>query len=346
MIKNIPFCERFRRAPGWWGLALGVVFFLFSGQALAETSEAAEWLNRAATAAHRLNYKGVMLYSISLSPDTRNERSEFSKVEHYAQGNKEYLRTETFNGSLRETIRINDVVRYYLPDLKTVRVIPHTLSHVPPGVMQHNIQSDIETLFKNYTFTRAREERVAGRVAQIIVFTPRDNYRYEQRIWVDQETGLFLAGRTVDLSTQRDIERFVFVDVEINIPLPESLVIAWPELPADWKVEQTGFDGRKNVDSGWLASVLPPGFSKIAEETRRFTGRPEATTVLVYSDGLAAVSVFVEWVGKEAIASATGDISLGFLTATTRRDGPYQITAIGRVPNDTLRLIVQGLVYK
>ncbi|MDR2016056.1 MAG: MucB/RseB C-terminal domain-containing protein [Burkholderiales bacterium] len=349
-MKNAQLYEQkealFPRAfsSGFRRLVLGGVLFLLSQQVFAESDEVAGWLNRAAVAAHQLNYKGVV--SHSLSQNARNERSEYSKIEHYARENKEYLRMETLNGLLRETIRINDVVHYYLPDLKTVRVMPNALSHTPPGVMRHNIQNNAKELLKSYTFAKAEVERVAGRTAQVVVFTPKDNFRYEQRFWIDRETGLFLAGRTVDLLMQREVERFAFADIEINIPQPESLIIAWPELPTDWTVEQTGFEGKKNVASGWLASALPPGFSKIAEETRRFTGRSEATTVLVYSDGLVAVSVFIERVQEGTITPMAGGVSPGFLAAHTRREGGYLITALGQVPNDTLRLIAQGLARK
>lgn len=327
-------------------LALAVLTLavaLLPGQAFAETDEVTEWLNRAAAAAHRLNYKGTV--SCSIFQGTQKARSDFLKIAHYAQEDKEYLRTETLNGSFRETIRINDIVRAYFPEIKTVRVMPSALSHAPPGVMQNNIQSDTKAIFKNYVFTKAGVERVAGRAAQVVVFTPKDNYRYEQRLWIDQETGLFLAGRTIDLSTQRDVESFSFVDIKINVSPPEPLVIAWPEPPSDWKVEQTGFDKKKNVVSDWRASALPPGFSKIAEETRHFAGRTEATTVLVYSDGLMAVSVFIEH-AQGATPSATGNFSMGFLEAYTRQDGEYRITAVGKVPNDTLRFIAQGLARK
>ena len=337
--------------PEFRMLALGIAFFLLSGAALAKTDEVAECLNRAAEAAHHLNYRGTLSYSGAKGEQDAQgaPRAEFLKIAHYSQEDKEYLRTETLGGSYRETIRINDVVRAYFPDLKTVRVMPSALSHVPPGVMRNNIQSDIKAILSNYTFSKAGVERVAGRATQVIVFTPKDRYRYEQRMWVDQETGLFLAGRTMELSTQRDVERFVFADIEINVSPPEPLVIAWPELPTDWKIEQTGFDEKKkekNIVSGWRASALPPGFAKIAEEERHFTGRAQATTVLVYSDGLMAVSIFIERVQENATTAPTGDVSLGFLAAYTRREGDYRITAIGKVPNDTLRLIAQGLVRK
>ncbi len=319
----------------WWSAVLGSILLLPSGQALASSDEVADWLNRAVTAAHQLNYKGTVSYF-------QHERSEFSRVTHYARDGKEYQRTETLNGPLRETIRIDGIIRCYIPDLKTMRVMPNTLNNVFPALTKNNIK----TLLENYTYSKGETVRIAGRAAQGIVFFPKDSYRYEQKIWIDKETGLLLAGRMIESSTRRDLERFVFVDIEINIPPPKLSEMVWPDLPNDWKIEQTGFDGKKNVSSGWHATALPPGFSKIAEENRRFIDRPEPTVVLVYSDGLVSVSVFIEQEEDGTPDHAYGEINLGFLTAYTRQDGRYLITAVGQAPHDTLRLIAQGLVHK
>ena len=47
-------------------------------------------------------------------------------------------------------------------------------------------------------------------------------------------------------------------------------------------------------DTGWLVKELPPGFSKIVEGYRTLRGKVAPVAHLVFSDGLAAVSVFIE----------------------------------------------------
>ena len=47
-------------------------------------------------------------------------------------------------------------------------------------------------------------------------------------------------------------------------------------------------------DTGWVVGRLPPGFTKIVEGYRLLRDRREPVVHLVYSDGLVAVSVFIE----------------------------------------------------
>ncbi|MCL2871503.1 MAG: hypothetical protein FWF41_00715 [Betaproteobacteria bacterium] len=51
-------------------------------------------------------------------------------------------------------------------------------------------------------------------------------------------------------------------------------------------------------------------------------------------------------VQENATPVVIGDVSRSFLTAYTRQEGECLITVIGKAPNDTLRLIAQGLVRK
>ena len=48
------------------------------------------------------------------------------------------------------------------------------------------------------------------------------------------------------------------------------------------------------ADTTWDAADLPPGFRLVANSTRRMGNEQRAVTHLVFSDGLATVSVFVE----------------------------------------------------
>jgi sigma-E factor negative regulatory protein RseB len=63
---------------------------------------------------------------------------------------------------------------------------------------------------------------------------------------------------------------------------------------------------------------------------------------MVYSDGLAAVSVYVEQQGDDA-AVKTGVSQLGTNNAYTRQQGDLQITVIGEVPAITVKAIANEM---
>jgi len=63
---------------------------------------------------------------------------------------------------------------------------------------------------------------------------------------------------------------------------------------------------------------------------------------MVYSDGLAAVSVYIEQQGADA-AVKPGVSQLGTNNAYTRTQGDLQITVIGEVPAITVKAIANEM---
>ena len=90
----------------------------------------------------------------------------------------------------------------------------------------------------------------------------------------------------------------------------------------------------------WQPSNLPPGF-KLTSHSHK----PEADGIyehMVYSDGLAAVSVYVEQQGDDAPVKP-GVSQLGTNNAYTRKQGALQITVIGEVPVITVKSIANEM---
>ena len=81
----------------------------------------------------------------------------------------------------------------------------------------------------------------------------------------------------------------------------EMVKPSWPPAPPDWQVRAVG-PGRRRRRRTPAGSVgrLPPGFAKIVEGYRALRGKRQPVAHLVYSDGLVAVSVFIETVGARA----------------------------------------------
>ena len=60
---------------------------------------------------------------------------------------------------------------------------------------------------------------------------------------------------------------------------------------------------------------------------------------LVYTDGLAAVSVFVEKRGEDSKPFMLGPSRMGAVNALGSRVDDYQVTTVGEVPAETIALI-------
>ena len=89
------------------------------------------------------------------------------------------------------------------------------------------------------------------------------------------------------------------------------------------------------------ASRLPGGFQKVMEGYRTLRGKREPVAQLVYSDGLVAVSVFVEPIALPAVQ--TGVSQQGGLNVYTTKYDDHLITVLGEVPPAAVRQIAQSV---
>jgi sigma-E factor negative regulatory protein RseB len=232
-------------------------------------------------------------------------------------------------------------VRCYYPDAKIVRVEPRTFRNVFPSLSRE--QQQVLTQF--YDFRRGETGRVAGLEAQTYVFEPRDGLRYGHRFWVDVATGLLLKARIVDEKGEV-VEQFAFIDLAIGARIDRDMVKpSWAGTPADWQLRQGGSAGDAVPhDTGWVVNRVPPGFAKISEGFRMLRGKRDPVAHLVFSDGLVAVSVFVE--PLSTAPSHAGFMQQGGLNVYTLRLGDHLVTVLGETPARTVQQIAYSVARR
>ncbi|MBP8184329.1 MAG: MucB/RseB C-terminal domain-containing protein [Pseudomonas sp.] len=181
--------------------------------------------------------------------------------------------------------------------------------------------------------------RVAGHAAVVLALLPRDQYRYGLELHLDQHTGLVLKSLLLNGQGQL-LERFQFTHLDSRSPLnPTALqpssaclpVSVAPALPA--------------VESPWQAGWLPPGFSLSAAQQRNAQGAHPALTWLMFSDGLARFSVFIEALPNAAVEHLHSQ--LGPTVIVSRQmpaaDGPVLVTVVGEVPLPAAERVAQSI---
>ena len=89
---------------------------------------------------------------------------------------------------------------------------------------------------------------------------------------------------------------------------------------------------------------VPPGFAKIMEGYRRLRGKPDPVAHLVYSDGLVAISVFVE--PLPPATTGTGLSQQGGLNIYSVKVDDYLVTALGEAPGATVRQTATSVVHR
>jgi sigma-E factor negative regulatory protein RseB len=88
----------------------------------------------------------------------------------------------------------------------------------------------------------------------------------------------------------------------------------------------------------WEAMKLPPGFRIVTRSSQALPGSSEPTTHLVFTDGIASVSVFVE-PQKANTRGPQGPARVGSSSAFSTVVDGHQVTAVGEVPPTTVQFI-------
>jgi len=297
------------------------------------SQDAAALLARAAEAARTQNYVGTIVFQTGNATET-------SRIVHAYDKGEEFEKLVNLDGPAREVIRQKGEVRCYYPDSKTVRVEPRTFRNAFPSLSPQQLTS----LGQFYTVRKASATRVAGREAQGWKFVPKDAYRYAHEFWTDAATGMLLKARTLDERGEA-VEQFAFLDLTLGAAVDAELAKpTWSGTPADWSERRGKMTGAVAGDTGWTVSKLPPGFAKIMEGTRAPREGRAALVQLVYSDGLIAVSVFIEPRGGER--RFVGRARQGGLNQFSVKVDDYVVTALGEAPAETIRQIAQAVVRR
>ena len=98
------------------------------------------------------------------------------------------------------------------------------------------------------------------------------------------------------------------------------------------------------AESRWEVTRLPSGFRMEEHDQHPMPHAPRPVDHLVFSDGLAMVSVFIEKLdGKEAHGAWSGASRMGAVNAFGRHYEGYEVTVVGEVPAATVRQIGESL---
>lgn len=297
--------------------------------------DAGTFLRRAANAARELNYVGTILYQ-------SGTYSEVSRLTHFANGAEEMGKLVNLEGPAREVIRTNEQIICYLPDRKVVRIEPRSFRNVFPSISPDHVS----TLSEYYLFRQAEAVRIAGLETQAYVFEPKDGLRYGHKFWADAGTGLLVKARLLN-ERRETVEQFAFTDIRIGVAIDrEAVRPSFLARPPEWRVQDKSGDreGGAPRQTEWEVRDVPPGFRKVREGFRRMRGHYGEIAHLVFSDGLVAVSVFVEPLA--ATPTQLGPAHRGAVNAYSRQIDDHVVTVLGEAPDATIRQIAHSVARR
>ena len=265
----------------------------------------------------------------------RNGKAEVLKVVHLVADGVIREKVIIQEGNGLEIIRNGNEVHCILPDEQSVLVEEwndqSTLFSALPS-------TDIR-FGSEYDVSIVRTERVAGRKAVLLAIRPHDEFRFGHRIWLDTATGFPLQTRLIGDGGE-SIEQVKFADISFDKEIDSSALA--PSMSTEnfrWFVNPKPRISHE-VSTPWASEDLPPGFRVVSSHAETVSDGDEPLVHVLYSDGLASVSVFIE-PAKESMPARHSRIGTSN-SYSVEHDG-HLVTAVGEVPPRTVERIASSM---
>lgn len=305
-----------------------------------QAAEQDSWqvLQKAAVAARALSYKGIFVCQTG-------KQTKSVEITHMFDGKNEFARNVVLDGSPRELLSQSGDVVIYNPRNEKIIIEKRRGQNMFPAVLPMNLDS----VKQSYVLRAGDEERVAGRQAQVLVLEPKDGLRYSYRFWIDTEYGLLL--KSVMFNNRNEVMESIGFN---QLSLMSTVALDWFKPKIDHNKnyvmeneQQVVADDGLAVD--WEIKSLPTGYYKVDQVMRKVPGKNGPVTHVVFSDGLASVSLFIEHIAKSAkpksspknILSTTGNTSF-----YANVNSGHLVTVVGDVPEATVVQIANAVIFK
>ena len=343
--------------------------------------DTAQWLTRLRQATRVPAYTGTYVVW------SGGERLASSRIWRVSQGNMQVERVDALSGPPRSICRVTDRhgsrVETFLPEQRVLRIDRN--SKLGRGGFPNLPDAGRGVLPANYYDARqGRQERVAGLMADVVRFVPRDDLRYGYRVWSEQRTGLAIKLQTLD-ARGRVLEQAAFSDLVFDVPLNPLALLGEVRRGMNhgpgWQVERVAHTPTTAMAEGWqigepndqpvpgfvlqhcyrqpaparaagaVVGDIPAGTPATGDSANKSQGTMTGWFQCVFSDGLAAVSVFIEPDGaaryqsdREGSYPSELDAAWGATHLLARRAGDTGwVTVVGEVPPPTLKRFAAGV---
>jgi sigma-E factor negative regulatory protein RseB len=299
----------------------------------------AQWLDMMNRGFLEASYDGIFSY---FSGDDLSTL----RVVHTVTNGVQRERLVHLNGAPREIVRTGDEVECILQPGDEILALE---SSIPSGPFARAFSRAFEGVSDHYTLSLHGSDRVANRQAIRLAVMPRDAQRYGFRLWLDQETGLLLRSELVDTRGTK-LEIFQFATLKVGEPISEKDLA--PEtgvssLTSHLSLESAPAETRRKLS--WQADWVPDGFTMASWDIRRTPSTSKAVDTLMYSDGIAAFSVFIEDMpenGAHALVSRSGaTVAVSEVVTGGPKQGHHLVTVVGEIPTDTAQRIAHSIRY-
>jgi len=251
----------------------------------------------------------------------------------------------SLNGDPGEVVRTPHRVKCLVPSLS--RPVIYDNPQMEASTTE-GLRARIDEIERYYRLSVGEATRVVGRAAQAVVITPRDQYRYGYQVWIDQQSGLLLKSEHLT-ADGKVLEQMIYSNIEIfGQKIPDEVqqllakTVAESVTAGDTAAKKQPMLRRASDsdNNNWAVKYIPNGFA-LANYQRRNDVRHSPFEHIVFSDGLASVSVFIE--KQDGAGPYNGVSQRGAMNAYLATVDDYQVVVVGEVPLETLELIGESV---
>ncbi len=290
-----------------------------------------QWLERMSEALASRNYTGVFTHA------TRRQ-SETMRIVHRVGKGASTERLVSLDGNGREIVRTAEEVHVYLPDRRVVLVEPRSDS----GLLLDALPEPGPELDAMYVLQLRDGHKLLGRDVRVLDIMPRDGLRYGYRLWLDEDTAMPLrtmvldrGGRPVEVINFTQIEMPRHIDAKATEPSIDASGFKWVRSARHAQVAPS-------PQVAWRPTRLPPGFRLVASRIQVVPGVAFPVQHLIFSDGFASISVFIE-PARPAGPAPPESSSVGSANAFSTVVHGRVVTAVGEVPLETVRDVARSV---
>ncbi|MGB5456587.1 MAG: MucB/RseB C-terminal domain-containing protein [Gammaproteobacteria bacterium] len=305
---------------------IALITLAIVSQIPAHAGDVSDVVSGMSTADKHYNYEGTFVLR-------KADKMMTMHVVHGVDDRGVWESMESLNGEARKIVRHNNEVMSIYPERRLV-----TVSQMGDKPGLHPIlPENLDKLSRHYTIEQLGDDRIAGRNTSVLNLQPKDAFRYGYKYWLDKDTGVLLKCNLLD---EKDdiVEQMMYTSFRKHADVPAS-AFQIPELKG-YTRKEVKKDKGEPASIGWRVTNLPKGFM-LTQSTSRHSGENESLH-LMYSDGLASVSVFIE-PGDNSPHYLEGASTMGALNAYGKRINGVQVTVMGEVPEATVALIAHSM---
>ena len=308
--------------------ALLVLSAILLAPATASAEDGLALLQRIAEGSRQMTYSGVFVYRSGGKVDT-------SRIAHSLSDGVEVELIEALDGSPREVLRAGSEVKCFFPEEKLVIIENRSSQRGFPALLPAGLGS----LPEHYIIRSGGQGRVAGVPSRAVLLEPRDELRYGHEFWMDLASGLLLKANLIGERGEM-LESFAFTQVKIGGPLEAGVLK--PHFDSERvRVQQVRAIELKAEDMGWNFKTVLPGFRRVAAMKRQAGAENPESLHVVFSDGLASISVFIEAGGAAGEAETVA--AVGPVNVYRRQLGEYRLMVMGEVPALAVKRLGDGI---